>query len=408
MKNLLSPLFFFLALHSQSFSQNIAGTTHYPFANWLWYYDLHQSADGNIWVGGQLGKLARYNGSVWTAIDVPGASDADIRAIATAAGNKIWLGTDKAGLFYFNGIAWNHFTRSNSKLPNDAVQDIEVDANGVVWVATLEGLVSIDSSAWTVFTKDNSTLPNNFVYAIARQGNTLWLGMSDFLVRKTGMTFTKFSAGNLLASSPALYELAVAPNGNIWVGAGFSGMACFNPATVSWLGLPTALSSVYVQVVGADAKSNLWYGEANFGLHVYNGADIANYEAGSTIVPSGQLTDILPAQNGRLWVCGLGGGVIEITDWSFTSVGLSEAGENPMQLSPSVSADAVYLRFAGADGATELLVFAPDGSLISHIQPRQALSEYRLDVSQLPVGMYLVQATVAGRTCLQKFAVKHP
>ncbi|MDO5969200.1 ABC transporter substrate-binding protein [Flavivirga aquimarina] len=65
--------------------------------------------------------------------------------------NKKWIGTSDSGLFYFSSDGQEtifHFTKDNSPLPTNAINDISLDkTNGIVYVATTKGLVSFLSGA---------------------------------------------------------------------------------------------------------------------------------------------------------------------------------------------------------------------------------------------------------------------
>ena len=63
--------------------------------------------------------------------------------------NNKWIGTADSGLFYFSSDGQEtifHFTKDDSPLPSNVINDISLDtSNGIVYIATSNGLVSFKS-----------------------------------------------------------------------------------------------------------------------------------------------------------------------------------------------------------------------------------------------------------------------
>jgi flagellar motor protein MotB len=69
-----------------------------------------------------------------------------ISDIKVDGSNNKWIGTIDAGIFYFSSDGQQtifHFTKDNSPLPSNTINDISIDAdNGLVYIATDRGLLS--------------------------------------------------------------------------------------------------------------------------------------------------------------------------------------------------------------------------------------------------------------------------
>ena len=69
-----------------------------------------------------------------------------ITKIEVDGSNNKWVGTFDSGVFYFSPNGQStiyHFTKDNSPLPSNAINDISIDqSNGTVYFATINGLVS--------------------------------------------------------------------------------------------------------------------------------------------------------------------------------------------------------------------------------------------------------------------------
>ena len=87
-----------------------------------------------------------------------------ISDIKVDGSNNKWIATIGAGLFYFSSNGQEtiyHFTKDNSPLPSNNVNDISIDnQNGIVYIATARGLLSFKSGSSS--TQEN--LSNVYVY----------------------------------------------------------------------------------------------------------------------------------------------------------------------------------------------------------------------------------------------------
>ena len=74
-----------------------------------------------------------------------------VTAITVDGSNNKWVGTASSGVFYFNSNGQetiHHFTKDNSPLPSNNIQDIAIDdSSGVVYIATTNGLVAYKGTA---------------------------------------------------------------------------------------------------------------------------------------------------------------------------------------------------------------------------------------------------------------------
>jgi len=87
-----------------------------------------------------------------------------ISDIKVDGSNNKWVATIGAGLFYLSSNGQEtiyHFTKDNSPLPSNNVNDVSIDnQNGVVYIATARGLLSFKSGS----SSPQENLTNAFVY----------------------------------------------------------------------------------------------------------------------------------------------------------------------------------------------------------------------------------------------------
>ena len=170
------------------------------------------------------------NRSVWT--------------VAVDAGGSVWFGTnhiddrgDETGYgvsvlhlndtpFEKSDDVWTTFTAASSNLSHDVIRDIVVDGQGVVWIATQNGLNAYSDDTWTVFYTSDG-LASNGVTALLVVDDLLWVatqggvsvldcdGTPHDKADDQWATYTQHNSG-LVDNDGS--SLAVDGAGRIWVG----------------------------------------------------------------------------------------------------------------------------------------------------------------------------------------------
>ncbi|WP_053990406.1 two-component regulator propeller domain-containing protein [Mangrovimonas sp. TPBH4] len=106
-------------------------------------------------------------------------ADQFITDIKVDGSNNKWIGTLTSGVFYFSPDGQEtiyHFTKSNSPLPSDVINDISIDSeNGRVYFATENGLVSFLAGG----SKTEDELDDAFVYPNPVRPEYNLLGFDD-------------------------------------------------------------------------------------------------------------------------------------------------------------------------------------------------------------------------------------
>lgn len=126
-----------------------------------WVRSLAMDNSGQLWVGTAFGLRILFNPSGFFDEELPQLEpiifledglarelleNQVITDIEVDGSNNKWVGTQDAGVFFFtpNGqTTIQHFTRDNSPLPSNAINDISIDeSNGTVYFSTPNGLLS--------------------------------------------------------------------------------------------------------------------------------------------------------------------------------------------------------------------------------------------------------------------------
>ena len=124
-------------------------------------YDVIEDNDGNFWAGGSKG-LYKLDGDKWTIVppvgDMP--TNPNIKCLAIDKNGKLWMGSHTRGVFTYNGKSWKHYDWENSGILFGKVWDIEIAANGDVWICLEKGGTIASSSSYTTSGAATSPAPD--------------------------------------------------------------------------------------------------------------------------------------------------------------------------------------------------------------------------------------------------------
>jgi len=195
----------------------------------------------------------------------------------TDAKGNVWIGTENAGVLLINpdGMLSQHFNATNG-LVNDEVWGIEEGPNGMIWMATYEGINIYDPVKERIYLlkfPGNASINNH--RSISRiSTNELLLG-----------SFGGFTLINLDTNTASVYELdpdisRIAwksirdSEGNIFLGT-VNGVLKFNPDLTSLEKADefSGLSSSRVWLIEEDKYGRIWFGNEI-------GVDILDPESG--------------------------------------------------------------------------------------------------------------------------------
>ena len=161
-------------------------------------------------------------------------------------------------------------------LSNGFVDDMVVDGQGFVWVATEWGLNRIAGSKCAAFYPNNSNISNNEHVGMFYHpnSNTVWVhskdGRTDIFDCKT-QTFSPFKVGG-----KALYtivDICMAADSSIWLAEYNGGVYKYNPITKKYRHIDRRLMHTFnkgVRSITDDGKGNLYIGLRMEGMIIFN------------------------------------------------------------------------------------------------------------------------------------------
>lgn len=216
-----------------------AGLVQYKFGHFTTYgldhglkslhiWSIAQGYDDSIWFGTYGGGLHHLQDGKITSVfsTANGLSDNTIRAICIDPQNRIWVGTNGAGLDMItpgNGKTKNqvqNFNHSKNGLSDDFIYALSLDQKGDLWIGTYFGnLNRFNRGQFTVYTKKDG-LPGPAIWSIYPDPgteNTLWLGTDGGgLVHFKDGKFTIFTTKDGLYSDLA-FQVVGDLEGNLWL-----------------------------------------------------------------------------------------------------------------------------------------------------------------------------------------------
>ncbi len=261
---------------------------------------------GNIWISLQNQGLLRYYKGTYTLFDANAGLTDDVgSAIAIDSSGAVLIGTDRGVFRLADPTAPIQPTsvqpHSRASGINAYVQDLLVDAQGGLWVATVKGLYYFphNANAPSVLTTKNG-LPDNNVKALRQINGEIWVGtnagIARFVInqRRTGNAPARnASAGNVSAENAPVEILPrpLPPQARIY------------SAVWSFLG---------------EEHGSVWIG-TNDGVYVWHeGQKTLRHIDKTSGMPDNSVREILQDREGNIWCATYYGGAVQLCRGKFS------------------------------------------------------------------------------------------
>jgi ligand-binding sensor domain-containing protein/signal transduction histidine kinase len=257
-----------------------------------------QTQDGYLWVG-TSGGLLRFDGArfrLFAHENTPAFGENSVFCLLAGRDGRLWIGTDGSGLIEWQNGAFHSYPVAQGQAA-DFVRALAEDHNGLLWVATDDGLFWAKNGSLERADKPLG-LPVFNVHAVMEdRSGRIWVGGSRLYSLKDGKTreyslpgsdsknkvksFLQTSdrviwvgtVGGLYRLLPGqdrfapvpevsgtIRSLREAPNGELWAGAIGAGIFRIRGNRVTRLKAPSPLISNTVLSIFADSDRDLWLG----------------------------------------------------------------------------------------------------------------------------------------------------
>jgi ligand-binding sensor domain-containing protein len=180
-------------------------------------YSLHKDPNGTIWFGKE-GGLGSYKDGTFKSYSIPEDifDEDEIWDIEQLPNGNLLLLTYSYWILEFDG---EKVFRSaiNDPLMDYYINDIMVDDDGEVWIATESSIIKYNGGD-TVEFKPGGGYWSSYINLIYEDSKGLfWLGTEDGLAKFDGKEFVYYNEENGLKGR-SIYEIKEDYKGNIWVG----------------------------------------------------------------------------------------------------------------------------------------------------------------------------------------------
>ena len=257
-----------------------------------------QTQDGYLWVG-TSGGLLRFDGArfrLFAHENTPAFGENSVFCLLAGHDGRLWSGTDGSGLIEWQNGAFHAYPVAQGQAA-DFVRALAEDHNGLLWVATDDGLFWAKNGSLERADKPLG-LPVFNVHAVMEdRSGRIWVGGSRLYSLKDGKTreyslpgsdsknkvksFLQTSDGVIWVGtvgglyrllpgqdrfapvpevSGTIRSLREAPNGELWAGAIGAGIFRIRGNRVTRLKAPSPLISNTVLSIFADSDRDLWLG----------------------------------------------------------------------------------------------------------------------------------------------------
>lgn len=219
-------------------------------------------------------------------------SSTRVSAIMTGNNDELWIATDGGGINIFNEKT-SKFSYINSgdgkrSIASNAVLALYKDKRSRIWIGTYRGGLNIIDPYKSGFvnikheTGNRNSLANNFVLSICEQDpENLWIGTDGggvSLFNRKDNLFTNFvhqpdNPASLGGNS--ITGVRKDSNGNIWLASYDGCISRYIPTTRSFeryyaYAGSRKLTNATFWLIYEDRKRNLWAGDLQYGLFLFN------------------------------------------------------------------------------------------------------------------------------------------
>ncbi len=181
-----------------------------------------------------------------------------------SSGHRNTIKIDKQGNIYFatsnNGLAkynvangtWELWNKSNSALPTNAIDALDLDSSGNVWMLIFNGVVKFDGTTFTIYNSTNTALPvGSLGLMIACSNNEVWLQHYHF----SNNIWAQYDSTNTGLPGHSVNDISAYKNA-VWF-ATDNGLAKLENGTWSVFKSSSAISG-YNNFVNVFAGKDVW------------------------------------------------------------------------------------------------------------------------------------------------------
>jgi signal transduction histidine kinase/ligand-binding sensor domain-containing protein/CheY-like chemotaxis protein len=178
---------------------------------------LDSTPDGALWIGTQQGLGEWDHGSLrWHKLPDLGAP-IRITTIEAISRNEIWIGTNTAGLFRFNGIGFTQYTIHDG-VSDRQIDDIHLASDGSLMVGThVGGLSRFDREQLVTYSTVDGITDHALFSVTTDTEDRVWIGTEwDGVIEFDGVTAKKWNETEVDGFGNYVRTILSTPSGGSW------------------------------------------------------------------------------------------------------------------------------------------------------------------------------------------------
>lgn len=323
--------------HHYGYLVNSASSLHSPYV-----VDMAVDTRNNIWFVHQDGFIEMLDSKLdkitYRTNVLSKAVDGKIRkySLTIDRDNELWFYASSVnlGVYYFNPVtkAIKHLDKDTapSKLKSNIVNTIVQADDGLIWIATDHGGISVlDKKDFKITyllnrEDDAKSLKQNSVILYKDYSGIMWAGTFKEGISYYHKNIIRFPLYRHFASDPNslsfedVDKFAEDKNGNLWIGTNGGGLIYFNRKTGKYTQYkydPNNSNSLCNDIIVSlciDHDQKLWIGTYFGGLDCFDGKTFTHYRHNdkiATSVADDRIWSIMEDSSHRLWVGTFAGGL---------------------------------------------------------------------------------------------------
>ncbi|MGV3771615.1 MAG: two-component regulator propeller domain-containing protein [Verrucomicrobiales bacterium] len=277
------------------------------------------SPSGGVWIGTKGDGLLHLKDDVFTAFDLlPENPVENVHALFYDKAGSLWVGFQHDGMARIVGETI-HRIDAEKGLTSNFVVDFMEDDDGSIWLGTqFGGLNRVREGRFRSYGKKDGLPDENITCILPDKDNRLWIGSMDKgMFFKNGASYSTIVLGDYAKNH--VRALAMAPNGDLWIGTAGAGLAHYDHEKTTFLASKEGLPNLEVTAL-LTVGQNLWIGMRGALARL-------NFETGElkTMGPKDLLhNDFVRAfaldRNGKLWFGTQAGALFRYDGSSFTQI----------------------------------------------------------------------------------------
>lgn len=372
---------------------------------------LEEAGNGDLWVGSAYQGVAFLDNTLhtWQYYSTANTSQFKSDSITSISFGLIggvkhaFIGTTN-GLVYNHGGTWDTLALSSNSYADRYVTGVSLIASDTFWASTLNGLLAYDTTTLHIaqaYTTGTSTIPYNVTTVAEKNGNncrgfTVGTPNNGVIYTTDGSTFSKVDTTIPNFQLVNNHVQAICIDNNcarrlIGTRGGFSecptGIPCQNFTTAN--GMPQN----DVTAVAMACNGDIWVGTRDSGIVVFSNATIKGRITTANGLTSDKITSISFTGGICTGYVGTTDGNVVVTDTADHVVNILN-GVNDVSTSsfdvhvyPQPSGSQLTFRFAKELTNAEIYLTDISGRQLQDVPVRNA-SILTMDVSSLPSGLY--------------------